>query len=161
MSACGYTRKKRPPRTTSALPSCVDGSLLARDFVTLMQHGRVLPCVRPVDAARMAAGPNAIRRNGSQSASRARGTWGQTGFSGPRFDRLCITSLSLRQTPGRLVSCSYTALADAALRYVPPCRSSTQAIRAFLLASATAATLVGLLAIMWASHGSVVPRRLA
>ncbi len=30
---------------------CVDGSLLARVFVTLMQCGRVLPCVRPVDAA--------------------------------------------------------------------------------------------------------------
>ena len=34
-------------------------------------------------------------------------------------------------------------------------------MRAFLLASATAATLVGLSAMMSASHGPVVPRRLA
>jgi len=41
--------------------------------VTLMQDGRVLPCVRPVCAAIMAAGPNAIRRIRSQSKPRARG----------------------------------------------------------------------------------------
>ena len=35
----------------------------------------------------------------------------------------------------------------AGLRYVSPCMSRTQAMRAILLASATAATLVGLLAI--------------
>jgi hypothetical protein len=95
---------------------CVDGSLLARDFVTLMQCGRVLPCVRPVDAARMAAGPNAIRGIGSQSKARARGTWGQSGFPGPRFDRLCITSLSLRQTHKFVVFSFYTAWVDVALR---------------------------------------------
>ena len=71
MSHIGYTRKKTQRRIRSASHPCVDGSLLARVFVTLMQCGRVLPCVRPVDAACMAAGPNAIRRNGSQSASRA------------------------------------------------------------------------------------------
>jgi hypothetical protein len=33
------------------IDSCVDGSLLARDFWTVMQIGRVLPCVRIVGAA--------------------------------------------------------------------------------------------------------------
>ena len=42
----------------------MDGSLLARVILTLMQVGRVQSCVRPVDAADMAAGPNAIRRSG-------------------------------------------------------------------------------------------------
>ena len=37
----------------------------------LLQIGRVLSCVRPVDAAHMAAGPNAIRGIGSQSKPRA------------------------------------------------------------------------------------------
>lgn len=51
--------------------SCVDGSLLARVDLTFVQIGRVQSCVRPVDAARMTAGPNAIRRIGSQSKPRA------------------------------------------------------------------------------------------
>jgi hypothetical protein len=36
---------------SSAVPPCVDGSHLARVDLTLMQGGRVLPCVRPVGAA--------------------------------------------------------------------------------------------------------------
>jgi hypothetical protein len=51
--------------------SCVDGSLLARVILRSMQAGRVQSCVRPVDAAYMAAGPNAIRWIGSQSEARA------------------------------------------------------------------------------------------
>ena len=47
--------------------SCVDGSLSARVNLMFLQIGRVQSCVRPVDAAHMAAGPNAIRRIGSQS----------------------------------------------------------------------------------------------
>ena len=35
----------------TALPPCVDGSHLARVDLTSMQGGRVLPCVRPIDAA--------------------------------------------------------------------------------------------------------------
>lgn len=45
--------------------SCVDGSLSARVDLTLVQFGRVLSCVRLVDAARLAAGPNMIRWIGS------------------------------------------------------------------------------------------------
>ena len=51
--------------------SCVDGSLLARVILMFVQIGRVLSCVRPVYAVHMTAGPNAIRRIGSQSKGRA------------------------------------------------------------------------------------------
>ena len=51
--------------------SCVDGSLLARFVLGFVQAGRVQSCVRPVDAVLMTAGPNAIRRIGSQSLARA------------------------------------------------------------------------------------------
>ncbi len=37
--------------------SCVDGSPLARVNLTFVQIGRVQSCVRPVDAAYVAAGP--------------------------------------------------------------------------------------------------------
>ncbi len=43
---------------------CVDGPGLARFDLTVMQFGRVQLCVRPVDAAFMAAGRNAIRGSG-------------------------------------------------------------------------------------------------
>ena len=44
--------------------SCVDGSPLARVNLTFVQIGRVQSCVRPVNAAYVAAGPNAIRGSG-------------------------------------------------------------------------------------------------
>ncbi len=51
-----------------ALASCVDGSLLARVNLTLMQGGRVQSCVPPVDAAHMAAAlMRAYLRFGSQA----------------------------------------------------------------------------------------------
>ena len=53
------------------LGSCVDGSHLARAYLKFVQLGRVQSCVRPVDAVSMTAGPNAIRRIGSQSQARA------------------------------------------------------------------------------------------
>ena len=68
--------------------------------------GRVLPCVRPVDAASVAAGPNAIRRTGSQSKARAQGALAKTGFPGPRSNRLCITSHSPRRTVNPVASAS-------------------------------------------------------
>ena len=42
--------------------SCVDGALLARVVLTLMQSSRVQPCVRSVYAAHVAAGPNALQK---------------------------------------------------------------------------------------------------
>ena len=42
------------------------GSQVARVDLTLIQGGRVQSCVRPVDAVLMTAGPNAIRRMGTE-----------------------------------------------------------------------------------------------
>ena len=84
---------------------------------TMMQSGRVLSCVRPVDAVLLTAGPNAIRRIGSQSKLRAQSTWGEAGFPDPRFDRLCIMSLSLRQTRKLLMLRSGPKLREPALAF--------------------------------------------
>jgi len=54
-------------------------------------RGRVQPCVRPVDAARMAAGPDEVRGSDPKSPQRARSAWtpwvcpipGSTGLSSP------------------------------------------------------------------------------
>ena len=51
---------------------CVDGALLARGVLTLMQRSRAQPCVRPVDAAHVAAGPNAVQ-NGPRDDARKPG----------------------------------------------------------------------------------------
>ena len=52
--------------------SCVDEALLARVVLTLMQSSRVQPCVGPVDAAHVAAGPNAVQ-NGPRDDARKPG----------------------------------------------------------------------------------------
>ena len=60
---------------------------------------RLGSCVQPVEAVFMTAGPNAIRRVGSQSKARAWKRPDPNGFSRPPvFDRFCITSRSPRQT---------------------------------------------------------------
>ena len=54
-------------------------------------RGRVQPCVRPIDAAPMAAGPDEVRGSDPKSAQRARSAWtpwvcpipGSTGLSSP------------------------------------------------------------------------------
>src|SRR3954451_7302308 len=70
---------------------CVDGPSAAREKVVMPLRGRVQPCVRPVDAARMAAGPDEVRGSDPKSAQRARSAWtpwvcpipGSTGLSSP------------------------------------------------------------------------------
>src|SRR5262245_10690760 len=59
-----------PPRAVVAAPRqhlrsgpCMDGSGLSRE-VGALQRWSVQPCVRPFDAAHMAAGHNAFRRSG-------------------------------------------------------------------------------------------------
>ena len=104
-------------------------------------RGRVQPCVRPVDAAPMAAGPDEVRGSDPKSPQRARSAWtprvspipGSTGSSSS------LTSLALsldqRNAAGRagprLHGRSHVGLV-ARLR-----ASTVQAIRAVLLASAT------------------------
>jgi hypothetical protein len=75
MSETGHSRRFRHVRAMSAMPAlataertlrevrlvpCVDGSELARAF-SRKQHWPVQPCVRPLGAAHMTAGHNALR----------------------------------------------------------------------------------------------------
>src|SRR5262245_10585591 len=59
--------------------------------------GRVRSCVRPVDAARLAAGPNALRGSGPNRKHAFEDAMTQAGSPDPRNDRVCITSLCPRQ----------------------------------------------------------------
>ena len=121
--------------------------------------GRVLPCVRPLYATPMAAGPNAIRWLRSHSLARALSTRDGTGFPKSQLNRFALHHIHSAKF---LVPLSHTAGgAGCGARWVPPSLSKTQAMRAILLASATAATLVGFRAIRSRSHSTCVPRRLA
>jgi hypothetical protein len=80
---------------------CVDGPSGARGKSVMPLRGRVQPCVRPVDAAPMAAGPDEVRGSDPKSPQRARSAWtprvspipGSTGLS----SRLTTLALPLDQ----------------------------------------------------------------
>ena len=59
--------------------------------------GRVRSRVRPVDAARMAAGPNALRGSGPNPSRAFDNAMTLAGSPDPRNDRICITSSCPRQ----------------------------------------------------------------
>src|SRR5262245_57215461 len=59
--------------------------------------GRVRSCVRPVCAARMAAGPNALRGSGPNRNHAFEDALTLAGSPDPRNDRVCITSSCPRQ----------------------------------------------------------------
>src|SRR5262249_9356688 len=106
--------------------------------------GRVRSCVRPVDAARMAAGPNALRGSGPNPKHAFGDALTQAGSPDPRNDRVCITSLCPRQFPMTLHAAnSYAAGNNFGSLNRSPRTIMAQAMRAILLASATAATLIG------------------
>jgi len=69
---------------------CVDGSELARTFFTL-QAWSVQPCVRPIDAAHMTAGHNALRGSGPGQKHAFDNALAHVGCPDRRIDRLCIT----------------------------------------------------------------------
>src|SRR6516164_9445228 len=71
--------------------------LIDKSFLTLMQYWSVRSCVRPVDAARMAAGPNALRGSDPNRKHAFKDAMTQAGSPDPRNDRFCITSLCPRQ----------------------------------------------------------------
>jgi hypothetical protein len=123
---------------------CVDGSGLAREIFT-SQAWSVLPCVRPVDAVHMTAGHNALRGSGPGQKLAFDDAMAQVGCPDRRIDRLCITCCSppnLYITPVVRRDLVYRASATGSL-YRSPLAIMAQAIRAILLASAMAATLVG------------------
>jgi hypothetical protein len=134
--------------------SRVDGAL-ARAFLTLVQIGRVRSRVRPVDAAGMAAGPNALRGSGPNRKHAFEYALTQAGSPDSRNDRICITSSCPCQLvlPIYPLTVCYAAINKVGSLYLSPRTIMAQAIRAILLASATAATLAGRRSINRASHG--------
>ena len=79
----------------------------------------------------------------------------QAGSPDPRNDRICIMSSCPRQLvlPIYLLAFFHAASNSFGSLYLSPRTMMAQAIRAILLASATAATLVGRRSINLASHG--------
>jgi hypothetical protein len=73
------------------------GRRLGKNFLTACSIGRVRSRVRPVDAAGMAAGPNALRGTDPKQKGALGSAMTQTGFPVPRNDRICITSSCPRQ----------------------------------------------------------------
>src|SRR5213080_270711 len=59
-----------------------------------MQHWSVRPCVRPLDAAHMTAGHNALRGSGPGQKLAFDNALARVGCPDRRIDRLCITCCS-------------------------------------------------------------------
>ena len=91
---------------------------------------------------------------GPKSLARTRSAMTQTGSPGPRNDRICITSSCPRQLVVPIdLPPTYAASNSVGSRYLSPRAMIAHAIRAILLAKATAATLVGRRAINRPNHG--------
>src|SRR5262252_8118062 len=108
----------------------------------------------------MAAGPNALRGLGpNPKHAFERDALTQAGSPDPRNDRVCITSLCPRQLAMTLCLFVDTYAAGNNLGSLnrSPRTIMAQAMRAILLASATAATLIGRRSIRRASQGRFVP----
>jgi hypothetical protein len=120
-----------------------------------LQDWSVRPCVRPVSAVHMTAGHNALRGSGPDQQPAFDNAWVHLGCPDRRIDRLCITCCSASQ-PSHHAGCParsvYTASAAGSL-YRSPLAIMAHTIRAILLASAIAATLVGRLASKAVSQG--------
>jgi hypothetical protein len=124
---------------------CVDGSELARAFFTFCSIGRCSHVFGLLIAVHMTAGHNALRGSGPDQTSHSTMRWhewvvliaGSTGSALP-----AVRPPNLHITPDARRDLVYRASATGFL-----CRSPlaimAQAIRAILLASAMAATLVG------------------
>ena len=87
----------------------------------------------------------------------------QAGSPNPRNDPVCIMSSCPRQLIllTYLINVSHAAIISVGSLYLSPRTIMAQAIRAILLASATAATLMGRVAMRRASHGRVLCRGLS
>ena len=123
-----------------------------------LQDWSVRPCVRPVSAVHMTAGHNALRGSGPDQQPAFDNAWVHLGCP----DRLIAGSTgsairvvrppNLHITPGVRRDLVYAASAAGSL-YRSPLAIMAQTIRAILLASAIAATLVGRLASNAVSQG--------
>src|SRR5262245_59699567 len=129
------------------------GSELARTFFTPAGWS-VQPCVRPFGAVHMTAGHNALRGSGPGQNRAFKDAVALMGCPDRRIDRLCITCYSSSQPSHHTGSvCARQAANATGFLYRSPLAIMAQAIRASLLASAIAATLVGRRASNAVSHG--------
>jgi hypothetical protein len=133
-------------------------------FFHVLQHWSVQPCVRPFNAVHLTAGHNALRGSGPDQQLAFKNAMAHVGCPDRRIDRLCITCCSPSQPShhaGYPARSLYRASATGSL-YRSPLAIMAQTIRAILLASAIAATLVGRRASKAVSQGRcVVPWILA
>src|SRR5882724_11894416 len=129
-----------------------------------MPSWSVRPCVRPVDAARTAAGHDALREVGPDQKHAFWDALAQVGCPASRLStglmhhRFVALPTSATQS---LPALYLQAATTPGSRYRSPLAMIAQAIRAILLASATAATLVGRRARSLMIHGRFVPYRSA
>ena len=70
---------------------------VGKDFLHVLQHWSVQPCVRPLNAVHMTAGHNALRGSGPDQQPAFDNAWGNLGCPDRRIDRLCITCCSPSQ----------------------------------------------------------------
>src|SRR5262245_60445937 len=95
----------------------------------------------------MTAGHNALRGSGPGHKPAFDNAMAKVGCPDRRIDRLCITCCSLAKLPHRAERTARSACRSAAITtdslYRSPLAIMAQTIRAILLASAIAATLVG------------------
>src|SRR5665213_78979 len=136
-----------------------------QELSSRLQPWSVQPCVRPLSAVYMTAGHNALRGSGPVHKHAFDNALALVGCPDRRIDRLCITCCSPFPTftsrRGIRRDLVYAASATGFL-YRSPLAIMAQAIRASLLASALAATLVGFRASNAVSQGRcLVPRILA
>jgi hypothetical protein len=78
-----------------------------KNFLTFCSIGRVRSRVRPVNAAGVAVGRNALRGSGPNRSHALESALTQTGSPDPRNDRICITSSCPRQFVETPVLCCW------------------------------------------------------
>jgi hypothetical protein len=91
--ACGAVEQKKwsgPQFCLHPGQRLENGSVLARTFFT-SQFWSEQPCVRPIDAARMTAGHNALRGSGPGQKPALDSAVALVGCPDLRIDRICIT----------------------------------------------------------------------
>ena len=118
---------------------------VGKSFLHVCSIGRCSHVFGLLDAVHMTAGHNALRGSGPGQNLAFDNAVAHVGCPDRRIDRLCITCCSLSNlhiTPGARRDLVYAASATGCL-YRSPLAIMAQAIRASLLASAMAATLVG------------------
>ena len=152
-------QSQRSLRGSEGPKSAMCGRLrVGKSFFHVLQHWSVQPCVRPFSAVHMTAGHNALRGSGPDQQLAFKNAMAHVGCPDRRIDRLCIACCSRSQPSHRAVvrrDFVHRASAKGSL-YRSPLAIMAQTIRAILLASAIAATLVGRRASKAVSHGRCV-----